>query len=386
MKLPKIIFVHIPKAAGSSQLRIMEEIYGPDMVFWWPRIYGENVNTLQGPDTQRWTVSGGHIPLRNYDMPNNKHSLIIGLLREPVDRVFSLFDFCAHPANAQDPESRLARQKMHDELMDDGFDPSSVKISIERSEIFRRHCSNAHCDYLSLYEPTFAGVELTLKGHNFVLGVTDGIADFHHMLNKTLGWNASNIVVNKSATPLNPQFLREKGLIELIRSINSEDLALYQYVAGKPGHIWCDFPSIQIARYFLFRPMQTEPCDIKNLQDVFLKAPDEINLNAGTPTEIPVELLNKSEYKVCALRERGLFVSYSLLDIHGKKIECNGHRTLVPYDLLPHSTMTINAILKVPRPFMDEAIALEISLLYEGKIWFTQLNGSHAATVKLNYL
>ena len=383
MQPPKIIFVHMPKAAGSSQLKILEDIYGHDAVFWWPRIYGQNVKTLQGPDTPRWSVSGGHIPLKNYDMPHNKHALVLSLLREPVERVLSLFDFCARPDNAPDLESRQARTKMQTELMDDGFDPSSIKQSIERSEVFRNHCHNAQCNHLSLYEPTAAGVKRTLADHNHIIGVTDAIASFHQMLLKTLGWQAANIVVNKSETPLPPQLLREPGLLDLLRSINQEDEALYRYVTGRNNQLWSHFPSLDFVQYFLSRPPKVVPCDLNTVTGVLISAPQEIELTAGVPTRVKVDITNASKQRVYALREGGLFVSYHLIDKDGHRIQCHGQRTLVPRDVLPKSVVTVDVTITIPKRYEDQVDTLEFGMLYEGRLWFGQTAESHVARVRL---
>lgn len=384
MQPPKIIFVHMPKAAGSSQLKILEDIYGHDEVFWWPRIYGRNVKTLQGPDTPRWAVSGGHIPLKNYDMPHNKHALVLSLLREPVARVLSLFDFCARPDNAPDLESRQARTKMQTELMDDGFVPSSIKQSIERSEVFRNHCTNAQCGHLSLYEPTLAGVERTLAGHNHIIGVTDAIVSFHQMLRQTLGWQASNIAINKSEKPPPTHLLREPGLLDLLRSINQQDEALYRFVNSRENQLWSHFPSLDFVRYFLSRPPKIEPCDLNTLTGVSISAPREISFAAGVPTRVKVDITNGSRHRVCALRERGLFVSYHLFDKQGHRMEHHGQRTLVPCDVLPQSVVTVDVTITIPKRYEQEVDTLEIGMLYEGKAWFPQVAGVHAARVRSN--
>ena len=166
---PQVVFIHIPKTAGTSQRALFYHNYGQENVFW----FG-----VQGRPS-RWVPSrivlsrlmdfdavGGHRSFRFFRHIDQR-VLFASVVREPVARVASLYNYF---------RSRIAEPNRTGWLWS-GLDPHSIVRTIFECQRFRREISNSQCKYLSGGN-TFAQVQSVLESRNFVVGSFDDLGSF----------------------------------------------------------------------------------------------------------------------------------------------------------------------------------------------------------------
>lgn len=384
MNRPKIIFIHIPKAAGSSQLASFQHYSPPDLIYWWPRIQGENTKGFHGPASRRWRVSGGHIPIGQFDLEKNKYALYLSLLRDPLDRILSLFNYASQPKNATDDASRRARDDFHGDMTSDGVDPNSLKRSLERSPKFRELCTNYQCKLLSTGEAHFEDVLTTLEKVNFVVGTTSQMEIYWNCLSKLidLPWDETHI--NRSARPLDGQILQEPGVIDLIQSLTEEDEKLYHHVSQNHNGLWTHVPNEALLTYFLSRSPTAIPCDDGNLKDVSINAPTSIPLRRNDRQSVEIVINNKSQNTLYHLRENGLFIDRQLYDHEGNHLSVPNCRSLIAQDIPGRNQLNLEAFLEIPPHAFDDVAYTELSLLYEGKAHFSEYNNEHGCRINFD--
>ncbi|ARN73313.1 sulfotransferase family 2 domain-containing protein [Oceanicoccus sagamiensis] len=238
---PRIIFLHIPKSAGTSQHLLLNKIYGRDNVFWHHE-YGDqgvtNYEDLQSFIDGR-TIVGGHRPRAFYPSTISMGSppdLFCAIVREPVARAASLFNYYSQPQNAGDISNKRERKYLLEYWRDAGINPDSLVKSIESCEPFREQISNYQCHYLSNGAASFDAVLTTLHQQNSLIGAMDSLDQFNGALAQLLGWREIPTVhANKNCQGSAQPLLQEAGAVELIESINREDSKCYQFVIQQQG-------------------------------------------------------------------------------------------------------------------------------------------------------
>ena len=90
-----ILSIHIPKTAGQSFIRILQQAYGQEQVLHINR--GKLIRTkqqLKALSPNRFKVIHGHLPYQEFLSPHNTDcTKIITFLRDPVERVLSNFRY-----------------------------------------------------------------------------------------------------------------------------------------------------------------------------------------------------------------------------------------------------------------------------------------------------
>jgi len=131
----KLIFIHIPKAAGSSFRESLKTAIGASRVGWiGPRYSLEDLPAYEFEHGQTFDLIGGHAPVSKYMRYYRENCQYFATLREPVSRVISL-----HSHIARRPEHHL-----HNELMEMTF-----LEACEQHVGFRSQIHNLQCAYLS---------------------------------------------------------------------------------------------------------------------------------------------------------------------------------------------------------------------------------------------
>ena len=237
MDSPELVFLHIPKTAGTSQWAILNQYHGQENIFWIGRDCDPAVRRYPRRRIAGRPIVGGHKRLAFY--PRDKDPLYCAVVRDPVERAISLFAYYARPELARSAQAREIREGQLALWKRRGLDPDSMGNSIRNCRPFRLEISNAQCLYLSRGRATFDNVRRSLGACDFVVGSLAAYGRFHAHLADLLGWPEEQpIEANRSRDNYAGTFLEDADLVATIRELNREDEKLVQWVnAGQQG-LW----------------------------------------------------------------------------------------------------------------------------------------------------
>ena len=240
-----LVYLHIPKSTGTSHRVYLAKVFGEDQLFW----YGlhSDATEFDANKVAAYCTLGGHRPLAFY--PRSLNALYTSVVRDPVERAVSFFNYCAE-APESDSDVRLKqRRKEQKHWRRQGLDPTSLSRSIECCKPFRKAISNLQCGYLSRYEPTFGSVLKTLEEESMVIGVFDKLPLFNDFLQTELNFPIENRVhANAGREGYAANIFSEPGVANLIRSLNVEDQLLYDFFRFERAGIYVGVNNVDVVR------------------------------------------------------------------------------------------------------------------------------------------
>ncbi len=215
-----LIFLHIPKTAGTTLNRIIEWQYNPLTIFTMDpyriRATPERLRKLSEPRRRRLRVVRGHLYYGVHEyLPQG--ATYITMLREPVARFFSAYYF-------------LQRRPLH---------PMHRKVTTERIgvEDFIRltpHRQNLQCSLLAgvknngtCDERILEQAKENLVKSFSVVGICERFEESLMLIAKTFDWNVP-FYENRKVSKTRPPAV-DPAAIEMIREHNRLDLELYDF-------------------------------------------------------------------------------------------------------------------------------------------------------------
>ena len=237
MTKPELVFLHIPKAAGTSQHRSFRQYYGASNIFWFGEDCSPDIRNYPTQLVGKRLLVGGHKPLSFY--PDNFDPLYCAVLRDPVERAISLFGYYTRPELARSEQGRRRREEILSRRRREGLDPDSMLQSIRASWQFRQEVSNAQCAYITKSGANFRSALKSLQSHDFVLGTMDEYLRFHEFLGQTLDWpEETPRALNRSRGGYAEKYLEDGELVDLLREINEQDFKLLDFVRGQHNGLY----------------------------------------------------------------------------------------------------------------------------------------------------
>ena len=237
MSSPELIFLHIPKTAGTSQQGAFNEYYGNQNYFWIGKDCPTTVRRYPHKLVGERLIVGGHRPLSFY--PRSFDPLYCAILRDPIERAISLFAYYTRPDFAASERDREIRVEQLDRWLAKGIDPDSMLDSIRNCRPFRREITNAQCRYLSRGGATFAGVLESLKDLDVMIGTVKQHAEFRRELWDLLDWaERAPTRVNRGQDNYAATFMQDQELVAQIAELNKEDQSLYDHVDTEHKGLW----------------------------------------------------------------------------------------------------------------------------------------------------
>ena len=256
MTRPELVFLHIPKAAGTSQQNAFALHYGSENIFWIGKDCRPNIWHYPRAQVGERYVVGGHKRLSFY--PRGLDSLYCAILRDPVERAVSLFAYYTRPDLAISGRDRAARTDLLAKMLAKGIDPDSMLNSIRDCRPFRREISNYQCRYLSRGRATLAAVQDSLRSHDYAIGTVASYERFHRELWDLLDWAEEPPVrVNRGRDDYAADYLGDEALVARIAELNREDQKLVQWVEAEHRGLWLQLRDARQRRRQLRRlPLQ----------------------------------------------------------------------------------------------------------------------------------
>jgi len=214
-----LIFLHIPKTAGTTLNRIIEWQYSPLSIFTMDpyriRATPERLRKLSEERRRRLRVVRGHLYYGIHRaLPQG--ATYMTMLREPVARFFSSYYF-------------IQRRPLH---------PMHRKVTTERIgvEDFIRltpRRQNLQCSLIAgiKNDGTSDGRVLEQAKENLeksfsVVGISERFEESLMLMARTFGWQIP-FYENRKVSKMRPQV--ESGAVEMIREYNRLDLELYEF-------------------------------------------------------------------------------------------------------------------------------------------------------------
>lgn len=216
MDEPVDFFVHIPKTAGLTMLGILRDAYPPDSILSLRGVEESKRPALLAAAPKRIRVVAGHVH-SNYTRHLPGRCRIFTMLREPIDRVLSLYYF-------------VAREKGM------GSHDAVVRGEMTIVEMARRNGS-MQARYVAGYDPTAAVSDDQLLGEAKTVlaekmaafGLTERFDESLLLFNAALGWNVRGYR-RENVTRKRPQQTAVKpGDLEAVRTHSAIDREFYEF-------------------------------------------------------------------------------------------------------------------------------------------------------------
>ena len=212
----KILFVHMPKAAGQSVLQFVREgIFKGSDSNW---LYIGNPDeervfeSMETGDLQRMAFLGGHVSLSAFrrKVPSLKDShYIFTILREPFERALSLYRYIrGYPPHF-----------MHKDILGLSF------IEFLNSQFFPR---NHQCYLIQKNAGSSEAIDAALQ-HFDLIGFYDDLNVVTTALSNQFSCNKATLpMVNKSEFAVHLSNSEEAEARDIISIVDSEDVLLYE--------------------------------------------------------------------------------------------------------------------------------------------------------------
>ncbi len=216
MPEPVDFFIHVPKTAGTTMLRIIEDRYPAGSVESLYLAPPEEAAARIAKIGSRTRIVAGHVDYsygRNF--PGSFRAF--AMLREPVERAVSLFYFVkgepSHPS--------------HREVL-------AGKISIEEMS---REQGGMQARFIAGYSPTepvapdvlLASAKENLGQKLAVFGLTERFDETLLLLTRALGWKMRGYARTNVTKKRPRKDATDPALIATIRELSVVDLALYEF-------------------------------------------------------------------------------------------------------------------------------------------------------------
>jgi hypothetical protein len=221
-----IIFLHIPKTAGTTISNIIQRSYPQNAIFSnyeiYPELYGLELKKIPKVKRKQFQLIQGHLYFGIHEVLPQPCTYFT-LLRDPVERVISDYyyirSYKKHPFN----QTLISQQMSLEDLIIRGeYHPDNCQtrfLSGAGKSVPHGQCTQ---DLLEL-------AKKNLREHFSVVGIVEEFDKTLLLLQKNFGWkNISYTIQNKNKKRLLKENLSQKTL-SVIQDYNQLDLELYDY-------------------------------------------------------------------------------------------------------------------------------------------------------------
>ncbi|MUL39304.1 sulfotransferase family 2 domain-containing protein [Gloeocapsopsis dulcis] len=223
-----IIFLHIPKASGSTLHNIIERQYSSKVIY---SIDGLNVidstnkfKNLPEEQRQRIKVLKGHMSFGLHEyLP--QPSTYITMLRDPVDRVISHYYYVI-----RNPQHRLHKQVKDNKITLQEYVSNGITTEVNNSQT--RILAAVNKSKVGFDEITGKALEKAkqnLETHFSVIGITEKFDETLILLKKIFDWKTPFYVRENVTKNRQPKENIPQETLEIIQRYNQLDIQLYQY-------------------------------------------------------------------------------------------------------------------------------------------------------------
>jgi hypothetical protein len=219
---PLVIFVHLPKTAGTTLRRIVERQYGCTSVLeLYDSTYGEELARLAENQMARVGALIGHFQFGAHVFVS-RPSTYITLLRDPVDRVISHYYFVR-----RQPEHYLYAAAHAMDLREFVIALDSAEPNNDQTRLLAGGILPPHSD--ADWEQMLASAEANLRNHFTVVGLVEEFDRSLILMRHALRWRIPLYVRENAGRNRPKQQHVSDDTLQTIRDYNQADVALYEY-------------------------------------------------------------------------------------------------------------------------------------------------------------
>ena len=228
-----LIFLHIPKAAGTTLHQVLEWQYPRRSIFTVDGAHvQESIQELKNlPEFKRARLRcvKGHLPFGlHHHLP--RPATYITVLRDPIDRIISHYYFVL-----QTPKHYLYRNIVSQKMTLEQYVRSGLSPELDNGQV-RFLCGNPRVDAVSGRDPVsredLLSAKKNLKECFIGVGLSERFDETVLMFSKLLDWKhvyyaKENVTGKRSSKPT-----ISKSVIQAIEENNDLDMELYKYAKG----------------------------------------------------------------------------------------------------------------------------------------------------------
>ncbi len=221
----RLVFLHIPKTAGSTLRRIIERQYDPDLIFtlegW--RVREKDFRDLPADDRARIQVLAGHQFFGLHELLPEPSSYVT-MLRDPVERLISQYYHIL-----RSPEHYLHRQVTEDRLSLAEFAAADLAPELDNGQVRYlaglkdqgRRCTAEHLEIAKRH----------LAERFLVAGLAERFDESVLLMKHLLGWRLPVYTRTNVARNRPPRSTIPAPTIEALRRACSLDRELYSHAS-----------------------------------------------------------------------------------------------------------------------------------------------------------
>ena len=222
-----VIFLHVPKSAGSTLHTVLERVYPSDTVLDipGPNSEREKLFTRLSPEEHaRIRLVKGHVLFGLHRYIPNRFTYIT-ILRHPVERVISHYYFVKRR-----PRHRLYQTIMSSNMSLEEYVLGGTALELDNGQVRALYGSeHLNVEYGGCTSQMLDAARQNLKSYFSVVGLAERFDETLLLMAKELKWSRRPLYVRRNVTKNRPAL--EGVAPEVLRKIeaaNSFDLELYE--------------------------------------------------------------------------------------------------------------------------------------------------------------
>jgi hypothetical protein len=236
---PSIIFLHIPKAGGTTLHKIIEQQYDPSLIFTLKSDgdFIENINYFKMlPSEQRlkYKVLKGHMLFRHrLDKCMSQPCAYITLLRDPIDRIISYYHYILRTSSHYLHEQVVSQKMNLKEFVASGISPEINNFQTDMLATVDSKLLEKYGKFHYPKEQLFESAKNNILKYFSIAGILEQFDEFLILAQKILGWKKlyyakQNVTENRPTRDVIPD-----GTLSVLEENNQLDIQLYKFVQAR---------------------------------------------------------------------------------------------------------------------------------------------------------